>query len=178
MLIALVSAQRIQTIHLLDIQCMQKTKNSYIFVVRELIKQSKPGKKQIQVILENFPNDEKLSVFCVLTRYLEVTRPLRGSETKLFISHVKPHHAVSKSTLARWLKDVMAASGVNMQVYKAHSTRAASVSAAADSSVPMESILSTAGWSSERTFAKFYKKPILHSQRTFAESVLSSPTDV
>lgn len=67
MLIALVSAQRIQTIHLLDIQCMQKTKNSYIFVVRELIKQSKPGKKQIQVILENFPNDEKLSVFCVLT---------------------------------------------------------------------------------------------------------------
>lgn len=71
----------------------------------------------------------------------------------------------------------MAVSRFNRQVYKAHSTRTASVSAAADSSVPMESILSTAGWSSERTFAKFYKKPILRSQRTFAESVLSSTTD-
>lgn len=174
MLIALVSAQRIQTILSLNIALMRKTLNSYIFTIEDLVKQSKPGRKQPRVILEHFPQDERLSVFLVLSKYLEVTGPLRGKETQLFISYMKPHHRVSNNTLARWLRETMAISGVDVFYYKAHSTRAASVSAAKVNSLPLENILRTAGWSSESTFAKFYNKPITQPEKTYAASILSS----
>ena len=41
-----------------------------------------------------------------------------------------------------------------------HSTRAASTSAALRGGTDIDTILSTAGWSSARTFARFYQKPI------------------
>lgn len=47
----------------------------------------------------------------------------------------------------------MQMSGINLDVYKAHSTRAASVSAAHRAQVPIQGILSKAGWSSAQTFA-------------------------
>lgn len=76
----------------------------------------------------------------------------------LFISYVPPHKAVSRDTLSRWLKEVLKASGIDLRVYSAHSTRAAATSAACNRDIPVEEILKTAGWSSEKTFAKFYKR--------------------
>ncbi|GFN84782.1 Brca1-associated protein-like [Plakobranchus ocellatus] len=48
--------------------------------------------------------------------------------------------------------------GIDTNVYKAHSTRAAASSAAARS-IDIAQVLKTAGWSREQTFAKFYNKP-------------------
>lgn len=77
---------------------------------------------------------------------------------QLLISYQKPHKPVSTNTIARWLKNVMAKAGIDTSVYKAHSMRAAVTSAA--KKVPIDTILSTASWSSESTFAWFYDKPI------------------
>ena len=52
------------------------------------------------------------------------------------------------------------------------STGAASVSAAHRSSVNLDDILKTAGWSSECCFAKYYNKPIVAAS-SFANAVLS-----
>ena len=41
-----------------------------------------------------------------------------------------------------------------------HSTRVAVTSAAKRKQVPIDTIMSTAGWTSENTFAHFYNKPI------------------
>ena len=54
---------------------------------------------------------------------------------------------------------MMAWAGIDISQFKAHSTRAASTSAAAASGVPMKDILKTANWSRESTFQKFYLKP-------------------
>ena len=45
MLIALVSAQRGQSLHILDIQCMKEAPNQFEFLLTEHIKQSRPGYK-------------------------------------------------------------------------------------------------------------------------------------
>ena len=49
----------------------------------------------------------------------------------------------------------MATAGINVDHFKAHSVRAASVSAAHKCNVPVQSILDKAGWTSEKTFQKF-----------------------
>ena len=60
-----------------------------------------------------------------------------------------------------------------MSVFTPYSTRAAATSTAARASVPIQTILKTAGWSRESTFAKYYKKP-LSNPGMFAISVLKN----
>ena len=73
---------------------------------------------------------------------------------------MKPHKEVSKATISRWIKCLLSEAGIDTDIFSAHSTRAASSSAAKASHVPINDILKTAGWSSERTFAKHYCVPI------------------
>ena len=47
--------------------------------------------------------------------------------------------------------------GVDTQ-FGAHSTRSASTSAAASKGLPIDAVLTAAGWSSASTFTKFYRR--------------------
>ena len=58
----------------------------------------------------------------------------------------------------------MAAAGIDISHFKAHSTRAASTSAAARLGVSTAQILLTADWSSASTFSKFYKRDVQDTQ--------------
>ena len=66
----------------------------------------------------------------------------------------------------------MGSAGIDTAKYKAHSTRAASTSAAKDSDLIVAAILNQAVWSNEKTFSKFYNKP-MDGGRTFSQAVLS-----
>lgn len=172
-LIALTSANRLQTVHLLRIDQMRINESTAEFIVTDLIKQSKPGNIGAKVTLQSYPVDDRICVLSVLKCYLKATESLRGNEKQLFISHRRPHGKITKDTLARWIRTVLEKSGVDTSVFKPHSTRAASSSAAAAQNVPINDILSTAGWASERTFQKFYKKPI-YGRENFASAILAS----
>ena len=100
-----------------------------------------------------------------------MTEKLRGSETSLFVSFCKPYRKVSKDTIARWVKTVMKASGIDTSLFKPHSCRSASVSKANKMRLSLDTILRTAGWSCDSTFRKFYDKPIVDT--SFAETILS-----
>ena len=172
MLIALVSAQRGQSLHMLDIQFMKERDSFFEFALPEHIKQSRPGYKVPSVLLQAFPADQSLCVFTHLKDYLQRTKCLRGTETKLFISHAKPHHRASRDTISRWIRSVMAEAGIDVTTFKPHSTRAAAASKAKNVSLPVKEILDTAGWSSDRTFDRFYNKPF-QKAGGFATSVLT-----
>ena len=75
MLIALVSAQRGQTIHLLNIKNMTKTESSYSFTITELTKTKKPGHKADIITLMAFTPDIRLCVYHCLEEY---TYPTNG----------------------------------------------------------------------------------------------------
>ena len=63
---------------------------------------------------------------------------------------------VSSSTVARWLKLLLEASGIDISMFSTHSVRGASSSAAASAGISISDILKAAGWSSESTFQWFY----------------------
>lgn len=173
MLVSLVSAQRGQTIHYLNIDDMISSETSITFILKKPIKQSKPGVKPLVIKFTSYPADPRICVVTTLKAYLACTQSKRGDYKQLFISYLKPFKPVSRSTISRWIKVVMRKSGINVEMFRPHSTRAAATSKASASLVPLDQILATAGWSSASTFAKFYHKPI-DVKNSFAESILQS----
>ena len=72
-----------------------------------------------------FTEDLSLCPRLCLQQYEETTKELRpkdGSQ-QLLIATVAPHKPVVSSTIARWLKEVLSASGVDVSIFQAHSTR-------------------------------------------------------
>ena len=67
----------------------------------------------------------------------------------------------------------MTNAGVDTSIFKLHSTRSATASKAKVASVPIQDILGRAGWSSSRTFDKFYNEPV-YSKDSFATAILQS----
>jgi hypothetical protein len=107
MLLALLSAQRTQTLHLLRIDQMTLLPSKVIFNIIGLLKQSRPGNTGLRIELDAYPTDTRLCIVTYLSHYLKATAPLRGLEKQLLISFRKPHEGVSKDTVARWIKTVM-----------------------------------------------------------------------
>ncbi|XP_019857980.1 PREDICTED: uncharacterized protein LOC109586243 [Amphimedon queenslandica] len=87
-----------------------------------------------------------------------------GKSSQLLLSLKKRHNPVSSSTIGRWIKSLLTDAGVNTSIFGAHSTRAASSSAAKKAGVPLIDIMKAAGWSRSSTFERFYYKPILSPQ--------------
>ena len=173
MLIALLSAQRGQSIHMLDTACMKVTVSSYEFSLPEHVKQSRPNFKTPSVKYLRRTPSTKLCVCSHLTEYIRRTKSLRGAETKLFISFVNPHKRVSRDTISRWIRTTMQSAGIDISMFKPHSTRMAATSKAKGASIPLQEILRTAGWSSSGTFDRFYDKPLME-ESTFASAVLNN----
>lgn len=170
MLMALVSVQRAQTLHLLKISNMKKSRNGYTFLVVDVIKQSRPGYKPPVLELKAYPPDRRLCVYTVLKEFLFRREGKGISSDNLFISYQRPHGSVTSITISRWLRTVMARAGINTTLFKAHSVRAAVSSKAKAAHVPVKEIMERAGWSRESTFAKFYEKRVVKDQ--FAETIL------
>ena len=173
MLVSLVSAQRGQTIHCLNLVDMISSETSITFMLKKPIKQSKPGVKPLVDKFSLYPVDPSICMITTLRAYLARTIDKRGNNKQLFISFLKRFKPVSRSIISRWIKVVMCKSGINVELFRLHSTRAAATSKASESSVPLDQMLATAGWSSSSTFAKFYHKPI-GANNSFATSILQS----
>ena len=97
-----------------------------------------------------------------LKQYIDKNSVIRGLHTQLLLSYQKPHRPVLSDTIARWIKVVLTEASIYTSVFNAHSTRAASTSAAYNKRTSIDKILAAAGWSTESTF-RFYRKPIVSS---------------
>ena len=159
-LMALLSAQRAQTLHMLDVNYMYKDNNIVIFYLHELTKTSRPSFHPEPLQFRPFPQDEQMCVVQALNTYLDRTKSIRGNCTKLFISVKAPHKSVQTCTISRWIKSSLAAAGIDITVFTAHSTRAASSSFAKSKGLTVSTIAKAAGWSNARTFAHHYNKEI------------------
>ena len=151
MLTALVSAQRKQTLHLLRICNMDISDYVITFHVDDLLKTSKPGNVGCTLVFEQYKQDARICVYQHLKYYLDRTQELRGQESHLYSSFRKPHQRVSRDTIGRWLKHVMANAGLNVNLFKPHSTRSAAVSKVG-ASLPVTDTMNHVGWRNERTF--------------------------
>ena len=169
MLLALVTAQRGQSLLLLNVDPMIDNRTSVAFPLREHVKQSKPGSKGMVIELKSFSNP-RLCMVTTLREYLIRTKLLKEPRGQLLLSYVKPYKPVSRDTISRWVKAVLQCSGIDVTMFKPHGTRSASTSKAKLNDVPLSDILDKAGWKSESTFAKFYDKQIVED--TLANKIL------
>ena len=159
MLMLLVSAKRGQAIHGLDLSNMVTNKNNITFHGSALSKESRPRKPLEPLVFHAYPPDKRLCVKHYLLQYLARTESLRQTHTQVFLSYRKPHLPISRDTLSRYVKTLMTMAGIDSS-FKPHSTRSASTSRAFQRDVPLDAILSKAGWTQASTFATYYKKPV------------------
>ena len=80
--------------------------------------------------------------------------------------------AVTRNTLASWIRTVMCAAGVDTDLFKAPSVRSVSVSKAKAFHIPIDDIMRKARWSTVETLRKYYDKEVVVEK--FAETVLNS----
>lgn len=172
-ILALLFCQRGQTIHSLDTRFMKIEDDAIGFAFPDLLKQSRPGKHLEPQRIKRYLNEPKLCPVEITLEYLKRTKETRNEETKLFLSVGKPIKAVSSKTISRWLKTTLANAGINTTIFQGHSLRTTGSSTAKAQGAPIGVILSAGGWSSEKTFALNYDKPIMDRQ-TVQEVILNS----
>ena len=125
-----------------------------------LQKHSSRGKSLEVVTLKPFPSDRSVCVVQNLKVYLEKTSQVTNAGDSLFCSFTPPYKAVGTQTIARWTKNTMKEAGVDVSIFKAHSTRGASASGLAKMGVPLQDILCKGCWSHESTFKQFYLRQL------------------
>ncbi|CAH1999730.1 unnamed protein product [Acanthoscelides obtectus] len=175
MLIALATGQRVQTLASININDIHVFPDKLELVIKKKLKTSNINRTQHVLVLPFYTSDINICPAKSLLSYIEKTKEIRNSTSALFLTFKKPHRAATTQSISRWLKGVLNRSGVDTDVFSAHSTRHASTSAADRKGVSYDTIRTAAGWTEKsKTFAVFYKKPLLSKELDFANAVLDS----
>ena len=179
-LLALTQINRGSELKNLDIRFMKKINDSYIFSFNKPSKNSKKGCLPPDMKFPAYTEEEKLSSnerklcpFTAIEYYLQRTTNLRGNMTKtqFLIGQIKPHNQVAKSTIAGWLKLLLSKSGIDTNIYKAHSYRSATSSKAFLTGLSIDDILKHGNWSKASVWQKFYNKPTLDKTSAYQNRV-------
>lgn len=174
MLLCLLTGQRGHALHQLKLSdfIIDSSFTTCQIVFSSKDKTTRPGFHTKPAVINSYLHDKKLCLVDNYRHYVHKTGKLRPSTTKeLLITLQKPHHAISRSTFSRWIKDTLSAAGVDTKQFAAHSTRSASTSAALVGGASVELILKAAAWSSDLTFGRFYNKLV---GVTFPQAVYSA----
>ena len=82
-----------------------------------------------------------------LRQYEKATLKFRtkgqDSPDPLFLSYIKPNKPVTSQRIAHWIKDLLKEAGIDVSIFKAHSVRGASTTAALSKGVSVADILHT-----------------------------------
>lgn len=159
-LLAIASAQRMQTLSMIKIENISIESDYIIIKVVDLIKTSRPGGYQPLIRLPFIRENPKICPALTLQSYINKTFHIRNNTTNnLFISFRKPHNKVGSQTLAHWVKTVLQKSGIDTSIFGAHSTRHAATSAARRNGVSLQVVRRAAGWSdTSNVFLKYYNR--------------------
>jgi hypothetical protein len=160
-LLSLTMAQRQQSLHLIDTRYLEWHKTYIKIRYLDLLKSSRPGFHQEEIILRAYTQDKCVCPLYHLKEYIKRVDALRPHNVhNLLLTTQKPHKAAKIGTIGGWIREGLENAGINMIFFTPHSTRAAATSAMSRS-VPLITLLRTAGWSSGRTFTKYYNKEVL-----------------
>lgn len=171
-LLTLATGQRIQTLSLIKLFNIKECGSNIQIFIDDQIKTSGVNRKQPCLLIPKFSDKPSLCVVSCLQKYIEESQKIRGPGCdKLFITLQKPHKVASKQTLSRWVKSALHMAGIDVSIFKAHSCRHASTSAAQRAGVSLDIIRDSAGWSkNSETFARFYNRPLLEREK-FATNI-------
>ena len=174
-LLSLTAISRSSELHLLDLRFLSQFSSCCSFEIFGTTKTSKGGKKPKPIEFYSFPDDPQLCPVEVIKSYISMTKEWRvgnNGRSSLFISHISPHDPIGTSSIARWIKDLLDLSGVDISVFQAHSVRGAASSKALMKGLSVKEILNKGNWSRESTWQKFYNREIVSPTQIFQQKVL------
>ena len=126
LLMALISASRASAIHHLDIRYMVKGNGKYVSKFHRLHKSWLCGKPIPSLELHEYSEDKSLYVVTTIDEYIKRTVNWgEGAKTHLLLGYIKPDVAVSNSTDSRQIKETLKFFGIDVAIFKEHSTRPA-----------------------------------------------------
>ena len=139
MLVALTSGSRAQSIHEMNLDNMVTSGDKLVFFFDTPLKTSRTSKTHQMIEIKKMDGN-KCCVYSAVAEYIRRTKDIRPPSTKaLWISLIKPHGAVTRDSISRWLKEVLTSAKIDTEVFKAHSTRSASTSKANNLGVGLSS---------------------------------------
>ncbi|XP_049886475.1 uncharacterized protein LOC126380940 [Pectinophora gossypiella] len=171
-LLALCTAHRVQTFSLIKVDNIVISSSGVRIFITDIIKTSAANREQPRLFLPFFTDRPNICPATTLRDYLSITSDKRPeSVPNLLLTVKRPYKSASAQSISRWIKQVLAESGVDVNTFSAHSTRHASTSAAAASGLSVDIIRKTAGWTKDsEIFAKFYHRRVI-DESDFARSV-------
>ena len=124
---------------------MELSDKKCTFYVHSLLKHSTSGTHQAPTELHSFMENKSYCVVITLKEYLRRSKHLRNSNSSnLILTLLALHTPANSDNISRWLKWTLARAGVDNNVYRVHSTSAASTSAANDSGASINLVMKTA----------------------------------
>ncbi|KAI8422105.1 hypothetical protein MSG28_009993 [Choristoneura fumiferana] len=141
-------------------RCIDTLPGSECVIRESFIKKGVP-ESALNVILSSITQSTK-SHLSSLSYGGSIVKKIRSNkDDKLLLTNKKPRPA-SSQTIGRWIKQVLQESGINPNIFGAHSTRHATTSAASRAGISVEVIRKAAGWSDQSAvFANFYNRPVV-----------------
>ena len=123
------------------------------------------------IVDRQFKEDRTLCLVQALRCYLDRTKELRGSRSRLFIFFKKGHSSdIRPATLSSWLKQTILLcykqadqQALDLVQVKAHDIRAFAASKAFYSGVLVDQIMQAGHWKAHNTFTNFYLKDLTWS---------------
>lgn len=152
--LALLTGHRLQTFSLIEVENVEKVDNAIHIKIPKRIKTSGRNRKQPVLVLPFYLENIKICAATTLKYCIKRTQSRRGQIKYLFLTNKKPFRAATAATLGHWIKYILAESGLDTDIFTAHSTRHASTSAAKRKGVNIDVLRKTAGWTeTSNTFA-------------------------
>ena len=174
-LLCLLSGQRAQSVASLYTNFMHRSESTYTFYIPKILKTTTPVFHQEPLEFQRFTGDSKLCPYDCLDLYRQRTDLIKvvseDDSNKLILSYTYPHKPVKSATLARYEKLFLGDAGIDLTVFSAHSTRAASTSKANNMGLSLKDISKAAGWKGTSTFQKHYNLPI---RNNFGKTLLNN----
>ena len=159
-ILSILTSQRVSSVAYLSLSNTFFPPSKVVFVPVKLSKNHRQGRKIRKVTIKAYPGDTRVCAVETVRAYIARRRPL-SVEDQLLVTHRKPNNPASIDTVARWLKQVLALSGVNPSAFGAHSYRGASTSAARQVCIPIQKILARGQWASEHIWRSHYDLDIM-----------------
>nr|CAH7746392.1 unnamed protein product [Callosobruchus chinensis] len=174
-LLALITGHRLQTLTSIRLQNIVRFPDRLEIRTSDRIKTSSSKSLQPFLVIPYFKDNPALCLASVIN-YELITKDLRPSDIDYLILTVKrPIRQVSSQRLSKWIKQTLAASGIDTTLFSGYSTRHAATSAAFRAGISIEIIRSMAGWTQKSNmFARFYNRPLANDPTLFAKGILST----
>ena len=139
---------------MLSVIHMDQSPDKVIFDIVGLTKCSKPTRPNQPIVYRAYAEDELLCSVKYIYAYLaQRSKIITQNFTEFFITFGKPSHPASKDLL-------MGNSGIDTEIFKPHSARVASNSAAYKLGMLLQEVLKRGQWSNAGTFFTYYFREI------------------